>query len=173
MAPPASPPPASTPERVDLRCSLIVRQGETVFCKAVASDPDGDPLVYRWGDDLDEGYRTQVQQLAVSDDPAARGSRKYFHDLRPRQPDPSANDTGRQEKLLEVCRRLCEVALDALLTAAVNGERAAEAARRDAPSPGGARARGPAPFAPPRSLGAAGAPHRARRGLGRRSAARR
>jgi NAD(P)-dependent dehydrogenase (short-subunit alcohol dehydrogenase family) len=62
-------------------------------------------------DDLDEGYRTQAW-LAVSDDPAALVSGKYFHHIRPREADPVAHDTGRQEKLLDVCRRLSGVALD-------------------------------------------------------------
>jgi NAD(P)-dependent dehydrogenase (short-subunit alcohol dehydrogenase family) len=91
----------------------VVRRWPSVFSNAV--DPGWVPT--RMGgssapDDLDEGYRTQVW-LAVSDDPAALVSGKYFHHLRPRQPDPSANDTGRQEKLLEVCQRLSGVALDA------------------------------------------------------------
>lgn len=63
-------------------------------------------------DDLEEGCRTQVW-LAVGDDPAARVSGKYFHHLRPKQPDPATHDIARQEKLLDVCRRYSGVALDA------------------------------------------------------------
>jgi NAD(P)-dependent dehydrogenase (short-subunit alcohol dehydrogenase family) len=62
-------------------------------------------------DDLEEGCRTQAW-LAASDDPAALVSGKYFHHLRPRDPDPAAHDATRQEKLLEVCGRLSGVVLD-------------------------------------------------------------
>ncbi len=47
-------------------------------------------------------------------DPAlASVSGKYFHHLRPKEPDPTTHDVGRQEKLLELCRRFSGVALDA------------------------------------------------------------
>ena len=61
-------------------------------------------------DDLDDGSRTQAW-LAVSDDPAALVSGRYFHHLRPRDPDPACHDVSRQEKLLEICARLSGVAL--------------------------------------------------------------
>jgi hypothetical protein len=48
-------------------------------------------------DDLDAGSRTQVW-LAVSGDPAARVSGKYFYHLRPRSPHPAVFEVERQEK---------------------------------------------------------------------------
>jgi len=56
-------------------------------------------------DDLVQGTTTQVW-LAVSDDPAALVSGRYFHHLRPRDPDPAARDPARQDALLEACRRI-------------------------------------------------------------------
>ncbi len=90
----------------------VARRWPTVFSNAV--DPGWVPT--RMGgrgapDDLEDGYRTQVW-LSVSDDPAALVSGKYFHHLRPREPNPASHDTARQEKLLEICRRLSGVALD-------------------------------------------------------------
>jgi NAD(P)-dependent dehydrogenase (short-subunit alcohol dehydrogenase family) len=63
-------------------------------------------------DPLEEGGRTQAW-LAVSDDPAALVSGKYFHHLRAKEPDPAAHDVARQEKLLASCARLSGVPLDA------------------------------------------------------------
>ncbi len=62
-------------------------------------------------DDLDEGYGTQVW-LAVSDDPEALVSGKYFYHRHPRSPDPAAHDTSRQDRLLDLCRGFSGVALD-------------------------------------------------------------
>ena len=61
-------------------------------------------------DDEEDGRRTQVW-LAVSDDPEARVSGKYFHHLRPQACDPAAHDPARQDKLLELCQRFSGVAL--------------------------------------------------------------
>jgi len=61
-------------------------------------------------DDMDAGRRTQAW-LAVSDDPGALVSGKYFHHLRPQASDPAAHDPARQEKLLEICQRFSGVAL--------------------------------------------------------------
>jgi NAD(P)-dependent dehydrogenase (short-subunit alcohol dehydrogenase family) len=90
----------------------VARRWPGVFSNAV--DPGWVPT--RMGgpaapDDLEEGYRTQVW-LAVSDDPAALVSGRYFHHLRPKEPDPAAYDVARQEKLLEICRRWSGIALD-------------------------------------------------------------
>jgi NAD(P)-dependent dehydrogenase (short-subunit alcohol dehydrogenase family) len=90
----------------------VARRWPGVFSNAV--DPGWVPT--RMGgpsapDDLEEGYRTQAW-LAVSDDPAALVSGKYFHHQRPQAPDPATHDVGRQEKLLELCRRFSGVALD-------------------------------------------------------------
>lgn len=56
-------------------------------------------------DDLDEGARTQAW-LATSDEAAARVSGRYFRLRRPQACDPAAHDPGKQDRLLEICRRL-------------------------------------------------------------------
>ena len=61
-------------------------------------------------DDLDEGHRTQVW-LAVSDDPDAMVTGKYFYHRKLRTPNPSAGDTDRQEELLAACKRFSGVEL--------------------------------------------------------------
>ena len=63
-------------------------------------------------DDLDAGHRTQVW-LAVSNDPAARVSGRYFYHLRPRSPHPAVFDVERQENLLDACYRFSGVGLPA------------------------------------------------------------
>ncbi len=91
----------------------VARRWPSVYSNAV--DPGWVPT--RMGgpaapDDLEDGYRTQVW-LAASDDRAALVSGKYFHHLRPKEPDPATQDVAHQEKLLEICGRLSGVALDA------------------------------------------------------------
>jgi NAD(P)-dependent dehydrogenase (short-subunit alcohol dehydrogenase family) len=61
-------------------------------------------------DDLEAGRRTQVW-LAVSDDPAARVSGRYFYHLRPRAPSPAALREDAQEGLLQACHLLSGIAL--------------------------------------------------------------
>ena len=61
-------------------------------------------------DDPDQGRRTQAW-LAVSDDPAARVTGKYFHHLRERAADPQAASVEWQERLIAECNRLSGVAL--------------------------------------------------------------
>ncbi len=61
-------------------------------------------------DDEDDGRRTQVW-LAVSDDPEARVSGKYFHHLHPQTADPAVHDSARQDKLVELCQRFSGIAL--------------------------------------------------------------
>jgi NAD(P)-dependent dehydrogenase (short-subunit alcohol dehydrogenase family) len=90
----------------------VARRWPDVFSNAV--DPGWVPT--RMGgpsapDDFEDGQRTQAW-LAVSDDAEALVSGRYFHHLRPRQPDPAAHDTGSQERLLDVCRGLSGVAID-------------------------------------------------------------
>ncbi len=63
-------------------------------------------------DDIDEGYRTQAW-LAVSDDPEARVTGRYFYHLRPRAPNPAVRDSDLQDRLLAACARLSGVALPA------------------------------------------------------------
>jgi NAD(P)-dependent dehydrogenase (short-subunit alcohol dehydrogenase family) len=59
-------------------------------------------------DDLDQAHRTQVW-LAVSDDPAARVSGKYFHHMRQRAPDPRTVSIELQDRLIDECERLSGV----------------------------------------------------------------
>jgi NAD(P)-dependent dehydrogenase (short-subunit alcohol dehydrogenase family) len=61
-------------------------------------------------DDLDAAHRTQVW-LAVSQDPGAMVTGKYFFHMRLRKPNPASHDTERQEALLDACRRLSGVDL--------------------------------------------------------------
>jgi len=61
-------------------------------------------------DDLDQGHRTQVW-LAVSDDPEARVTGKYFYHLRQRDPAPLTRSTELQEQLLAQCEALSKIAL--------------------------------------------------------------
>ncbi len=56
-------------------------------------------------DDLDAGHRTQVW-LAVSEDPAAMVSARYFYHLQPRKPNPVSQREELQDQLLEACHRL-------------------------------------------------------------------
>jgi len=51
------------------------------------------------------------QQLAVSDDAAARVTGEYFYHVRPRKPSPAVRDVQRQEKLLQACERFSGVEL--------------------------------------------------------------
>jgi NAD(P)-dependent dehydrogenase (short-subunit alcohol dehydrogenase family) len=61
-------------------------------------------------DDLDQGHRTQVW-LAVSDDPAAKVTGKYFYHMEQRSPKAAAHNESVQEKLIEACRKLSGVEL--------------------------------------------------------------
>ncbi|MFL6448821.1 MAG: SDR family NAD(P)-dependent oxidoreductase [Bryobacteraceae bacterium] len=59
-------------------------------------------------DDLEAGHRTQVW-LAVSDDPKALVTGKYFYHMRLRNPNKACGDVERQELLLEECKRFSGV----------------------------------------------------------------
>ena len=61
-------------------------------------------------DDLELAPVTQVW-LAVSDDPSAAVTGRYFYHQRPRETHPAASDAHFQEALLEECQRLTGVAL--------------------------------------------------------------
>ncbi len=83
--------------------------------RATAVDPGWVPT--RMGgagapDDLEEGAATQVW-LAVSDDPAARVSGRYFKHRRAQAAHPAASDEAVQEALLRACEALTGVALPA------------------------------------------------------------
>ena len=60
-------------------------------------------------DDLEAGAATQVW-LAVSEDPAATVSGRYFYHLRARDPNPVARDPAVQDRLIEICASLSGVA---------------------------------------------------------------
>ena len=61
-------------------------------------------------DDMDQAHRTQVW-LAVSNDPKALVSGRYFYHLRQRTTDLAVHDTARQDRLLDICRRLSGIPL--------------------------------------------------------------
>ncbi|MBV8663705.1 MAG: SDR family NAD(P)-dependent oxidoreductase [Hyphomicrobiales bacterium] len=61
-------------------------------------------------DDLDQGHRTQVW-LAVSNDPAARVSGRYFFHMRTRPTHPNVDDVDLQERLIEACAAISGVSL--------------------------------------------------------------
>ena len=65
-------------------------------------------------DDLDQGHRTQVW-LAVSDDQAAKVSGEFFYHMQRRTPKAATRDVSVQNKLLDECRRLSGVNLEALI----------------------------------------------------------
>lgn len=64
-------------------------------------------------DDLDQGHRTQVW-LAVSEDSAAKVSGGFFYHMQRRTPKAETRDIAVQNKLLQECRRLSGVELEAL-----------------------------------------------------------
>jgi len=65
-------------------------------------------------DDIDKAHRTQVW-LATSDQPAAAVSGRYFFHQKLRDPDPATKDVERQDLLLDLCRKVSGIALNAPL----------------------------------------------------------
>lgn len=61
-------------------------------------------------DDFDEGSETQVW-LAVSDDPRAMVSGRYFYHEQVRAAHPAASDVGVQDGLLDACEQLTGVTM--------------------------------------------------------------
>ncbi|WP_438006961.1 hypothetical protein WME89_51900 [Sorangium sp. So ce321] len=61
-------------------------------------------------DDLKQAHLTQAW-LAVSDDPGARVTGRYFYHQRPRDVNPAAQDPELQDRLLDHCRDLSGIAL--------------------------------------------------------------
>jgi NAD(P)-dependent dehydrogenase (short-subunit alcohol dehydrogenase family) len=61
-------------------------------------------------DDLDQAHRTQVWP-AVSDQPEALVTGKYFYHLRKKSTLPAAHDAAKQDRLLANCERLSGIAL--------------------------------------------------------------
>ncbi|HEY4154687.1 MAG TPA: SDR family NAD(P)-dependent oxidoreductase [Puia sp.] len=60
-------------------------------------------------DNLEEGAKTQVW-LAVSDDPAAQSTGKFFHHRKIRKPNPAAESPQIQEEYLKHCARFSGIA---------------------------------------------------------------
>ena len=63
-------------------------------------------------DNLDAGHRTQVW-LAVSEDPGATVTGKYFYHKLQRPPNPAVHDARLQDALLDACRNLSGVEMPA------------------------------------------------------------
>jgi NAD(P)-dependent dehydrogenase (short-subunit alcohol dehydrogenase family) len=61
-------------------------------------------------DDLDQAHLTQTW-LAVSDDPEARATGRYFYHRRLGDVNPAASDPALQDRLLEACRKASGLAL--------------------------------------------------------------
>ncbi len=61
-------------------------------------------------DDLGQAHLTQAW-LAVSDDPAARVTGRYFYHRQARDANPAALDPARQDRLLAYCHALSGVGL--------------------------------------------------------------
>ena len=63
-------------------------------------------------DDMDQAHRTQCW-LAVSDDPEAQVTGKYFYYMRRRAPNPQAENAGLQERLIALCEKMSGIPLPA------------------------------------------------------------
>jgi len=63
-------------------------------------------------DDLDQAHRTQAW-LAVSVDPEALVSGKYFYHKRLRAENPATHDIQKQNQLLNKCQELSGIAIKA------------------------------------------------------------
>jgi len=61
-------------------------------------------------DDLDQAHLTQAW-LAVSDEPQARVTGRYFYHLRPLAPNPQAKNATLQDRLIEICANVSGVPL--------------------------------------------------------------
>jgi NAD(P)-dependent dehydrogenase (short-subunit alcohol dehydrogenase family) len=63
-------------------------------------------------DDMDQAHLTQAW-LAVSDEPEAQVSGRYFYHLHPLAPNPQAKNAALQDRLIEICADLSGVPLRA------------------------------------------------------------
>jgi hypothetical protein len=61
-------------------------------------------------DDITQAHLTQAW-LAVSNEPAALVTGRYFYHMRPCQPNPQVYDTALQDALVDACERLSGVKL--------------------------------------------------------------
>ncbi len=92
-------------------CMAVARRWPDVLANAV--DPGWVPTKMGGAgapDELERGDETQAW-LAVSDEPAAQVSGRYFYHLAERRHAPAADDTEVQNALLTACRELTAVAL--------------------------------------------------------------
>jgi NAD(P)-dependent dehydrogenase (short-subunit alcohol dehydrogenase family) len=93
-------------------CMAVARKWPAVFANTL--DPGWVPT--KMGgrgapDDLQKGYETQVW-LAVSDDPAARVTGKYFFHKRQAKFNPLAKHIENQDKLIKECAEITGVYFD-------------------------------------------------------------
>jgi NAD(P)-dependent dehydrogenase (short-subunit alcohol dehydrogenase family) len=63
-------------------------------------------------DDMDQAHLTQAW-LAVTDEPQAKVTSRYFYHLRPLAPNPQANNAVLQDRLIGICAELSGVSLPA------------------------------------------------------------
>jgi NAD(P)-dependent dehydrogenase (short-subunit alcohol dehydrogenase family) len=61
-------------------------------------------------DDINQAHLTQAW-LAASDDPKAKVTGKYFYHLKPKAPNPQANNSVLQDDLIAICTEIAGVAL--------------------------------------------------------------
>ena len=90
-------------------CKAVARRWPQVYANAV--DPGWVPT--KMGgkgatDDLQKGYETQVW-LAVSNEPRAKVSGRYFHYEEETRPNPEADDVLLQERFLDLCSEITGV----------------------------------------------------------------
>src|SRR5215213_1584320 len=90
-------------------CKAVTRRWPQVYANAV--DPGWVPT--KMGgqgapDDLQKGYETQVW-LAVSNEPRAKVSGRYFHYEEETRPNPEADDVLLQERFLDLCSEITGV----------------------------------------------------------------
>ena len=61
-------------------------------------------------DDMDKAHRTQAW-LAVSGDPEAQVTGKYFYHLKRMKPNPQAHDSALQDRLLAICAEISGITM--------------------------------------------------------------
>ncbi|PYS98901.1 MAG: daunorubicin C-13 ketoreductase [Acidobacteria bacterium] len=92
-------------------CMAIARRWRAVYANAV--DPGWVPTKMGGkgaSDDLQKGYETQVW-LAVSDEPEAQVTGRYFHHRKEARHNPEADDVQLQDRFLSLCEEITGVAL--------------------------------------------------------------
>ncbi len=104
---------SDTKLHVLMLCKAVARKWPDVYANAV--DPGWVPT--KMGgrsapDDLQKGYETQTW-LAVSDDPGAKVSGRYFHHRAERRYNLQADDAMLQQKFLSLCGEITGVAFPA------------------------------------------------------------